>query len=701
MTAANSRLLCASVLLVALASSHDAWADPPHTGICIACHSAHNASYPALVSQLCEGCHFEGGPALAVETHSSLANGSGYGNWHVDCWGCHDAHTQEQDRTWGTSYGMYLRVNLDADIKEIDPADPGPYYEALSIFRTVTSSNVEHTSPNTFVDGDAESSDDICQVCHESTAYYNTGLEFNYHADYGTDTQPGGDCVQCHFHEAGFSPAGGSCTSCHAQPQGSPTTYRRQITGAGGDFERASHHVTDGSATEIVTDDDCVVCHDQSSHQSNLEPSVLLNDPDGGASFSYDGAGASLENFCLKCHDADSSLAYDSDLDSSDGYQPFSDGRTPPDIASGWASASHNAAVPALVNEVCLTCHGGPDSTRSGESFDRNAHGSDHGSLLSETIAGMAVTNTEEDLCYACHDGGIASTDIEAEFAKAYAHPLTLAAGTHDASEPAVVAVGHVECVDCHDTHEADPRIDLPGPSLVPRAASGPLDGARGVDLAGVEADPALYEYEVCLRCHGDSPGMPAAPTNRQFPQTNVRLEIDGSMTSFHAVGVTGTVNDHVPSLLGGWTKDSLIACTACHNNDTGPNNGGAGPNGPHGSGRPTLLERRYETADYTTYAQQNYALCFKCHDPTVIFDDTVSFEEHDRHIDNAPCNVCHDPHGSSAQKFLINFDTDVVSPEGGRLEFIAPEDSADGKGYCYLNCHNKKHDGKDYDPNY
>jgi predicted CXXCH cytochrome family protein len=265
MTTANSRFLCASLLLVALAFSHDAWADPPHTGICSACHSIHSASYPALVSQLCEGCHFEGGPALAVETHSSLRTNNGYGNWHVDCWGCHDAHTQHQDRIWGTSYGMYLEVDLNAEIVEIDPNDPGPFYEPLSILRTVTSSNLEHTSPTGFVDGDAESSDDICQVCHESTKFYNPITAFKYHDDFGTQSQPGGDCVQCHPHSSGFSPTGGSCTSCHAQAQGS-SGYRRQVTGTGGDFERVRHHVTDGSATEIVADEDCIVCHNQGNH---------------------------------------------------------------------------------------------------------------------------------------------------------------------------------------------------------------------------------------------------------------------------------------------------------------------------------------------------------------------------------------------------------------------------------------------------
>ena len=41
-----TRWLCASLLFVALAWSHDAGADAPHTGICGVCHSNHSGSYP-------------------------------------------------------------------------------------------------------------------------------------------------------------------------------------------------------------------------------------------------------------------------------------------------------------------------------------------------------------------------------------------------------------------------------------------------------------------------------------------------------------------------------------------------------------------------------------------------------------------------------------------------------------------------------
>ena len=253
--------------------------DAPHDTVeCGQCHSIHGATYPNMLGVLCEFCHYESGPATAVKTHSSLTTSNSYGDWDVDCWSCHNPHSQEQDDAYATSYGMFLKVNLDSEIKEIDPGASGPYYPPLSILRTVTSSIVEHTANTTFVDGDGDSDDDICQVCHLSTSNYDTGLDFNTHTDYGVDSQPLGVCTNCHDHNDGFgATAGGGCISCHASPQG-VGNYRRQVTSAGGDFERTSHHVSDGTTTEIVDDPDCLVCHDQSNHQAISEPDAKLLD---------------------------------------------------------------------------------------------------------------------------------------------------------------------------------------------------------------------------------------------------------------------------------------------------------------------------------------------------------------------------------------------------------------------------------------
>jgi predicted CXXCH cytochrome family protein len=550
------------VCLLGIASTASAL-DPPHdesAGIvaCNPCHSAHGSSYPSLLATLCESCHYEGGPALAVQTHSSRSTDAGYGNWDVKCWGCHDPHEQHQNDVWGTSYGMFLAVNLEADIDIIDPNAPGPYYYPLFVDRTVTSSNVEHTSPNTFVDGDVESSDDICQVCHLSTSNFNTGGAFNFHSDYGADSQPGGDCVSCHPHGGGFAPtAGGGCTGCHSNAQG-PGNYRRQVTGAGGDFERASHHVTDGSTTEIVIDEDCQVCHDQADHQANADPSVLLNDPDGGTGFSYDGTGGSIGGLCLGCHDADSSLAFDADGNPGDGNQPFSDGRTPTDIATAFVTSSHGTSpVAALADESCLACHGGFDGTRSGLPTDQGAHGSALSFLLSPTVAGTTVLKGEEDLCFACHDGLTASTDIEGEFGGTAT--FTDGSGAminshHDVSDADQAYSGAViECGNCHDPHAASATNKLlPDPD--------PDDGV--FPTAGFSWTGSSLQSEWCLDCHdGSFPATVTPPTNALVNLAAVYPDPRGDQH-----GADDASNKVVLRPGSGYQRGDILECTVCHN---------------------------------------------------------------------------------------------------------------------------------------
>ena len=675
-----------TVLLVTAGSlwSSDARAiDLPHTQDCGTCHDIHGPSYPSLVSQLCEGCHFEGGPAPAVATHSSLTTDNGYGNWHMDCWSCHDPHLQQQDRAYGTSYGKFLRVDLNAEVKEINPADPGPYYYPISILRTVTSSNLEHTTSTDFIDGDAQSSDDMCQVCHESTAYYNGLSALNFHTDYGPDSQPGGNCTSCHTHTGGFSPAGGgSCTGCHASAQGAGG-YRRQVAGVGGDFERTSHHVTDGSTTEIVDIADCLVCHQQTQHQSNADPTVLLNDPDGGLAYTYDGTGASVEGFCLACHDVDSSTAYDSNAFAGDGNQPFSDGRTPQDIDSGWTTASHNGAT----SEGCLGCHGGPDSTRPTANYDRNVHGSDNPKMLSSVVNGTTLANFEEAMCNSCHDGSVAAKDVSAQFAKANRHPID------DADQSG----RSVECADCHNPHEAQAGVhsytatatagrNQVSPVLT--AVSGVAVNYSGLgNFAAVgsgsytEVGAALYEYEICMKCHTYSYNG-VNPIN---PNTDVAQEFNPGNASFHPVVVglddasSNSTSLQVDQMVGPWTSNlgtQTMMCSDCHNTDA------ASPaaQGPHGSAVSFMLRgpntiwppTQLITQDTEFNSAYNNSFCANCHQMAASGNVRDSNNRvHDKHRDrDVYCYSCH-----------------IVIPHGGKLgRLIGDRDSNMPSRYAYQN---------------
>jgi hypothetical protein len=221
--------------------------------------------------------------------------------------------------------------------------------------------------------------------------------------------------------------------------------------------------------------------------------------------------------------------------------------------------------------------------------------------------------------------------------------------------------------------------------------------------MGGGYVQEAQHEYEICFRCHGDAPVPVSRRIPRQADRPNLRIRFNPGNPSFHPL-VEAAVGLDTPSLDPTIPRGTLIRCTDCHNNDTGPRAGGTGPDGPHGSMFEFLLERNYTVRDGTPESAYDYASCYKCHRRASILADE-SFPEHSSHlrVQNAPCSVCHDPHGVSPiaagrshHTHLINFDVTIVRPLTGttRLSF---EDLGDRAGSCTLTCHNEDHNGRTY----
>jgi predicted CXXCH cytochrome family protein len=325
----------------------------------------------------------------------------------------------------------------------------------------------------------------------------------------------------------------------------------------------------------------------------------------------------------------------------------------------------------------------------------------------------------EEDNCYPCHNGNVAAKNVQAEFNKPSVHHVANYTGIHDPTESASVSSAHVECADCHNPHAANASAgSLPAVTTVP-VLSGSQIGVRGIRLSGTAIDVATAEYEICFRCHADGAGnIPSANTARVIVQNNKRLEFQTTNPSFHPVAAAGR-SSTVPSLIAPWTISSLVKCTDCHNNNTGPYSTGTGTtqptpadtrvNGPHGSTYAPLLERQYATIDNTPESSAAYALCYKCHDQTNILSNAAgSFTSHNFHIvtQRTPCNVCHDPHGISATQGtvqnnsrLINFATSSVTRSGTEVirweQGTVPGSTTGGR--CYLTCHGANHAGRSY----
>jgi len=327
---------------------------------------------------------------------------------------------------------------------------------------------------------------------------------------------------------------------------------------------------------------------------------------------------------------------------------------------TGWSMSAH-AQAPSVAAKACNNCH--------------QPHNAPAGPRL-------LLHREEEQNCFSCHDGSGSSLDIKADFNKFYSHPVTATIGVHDPAENPLSAPYHVECVDCHNPHRVnDQTASAPG-------VNGDLSGVSGVDINGVEMTTARDEYQICFRCHADNSFASTVAIPRQVEEVNERLRFAPANPSYHPVAAIGK-NAMVPSLRPEYDPTSRIYCSDCHNSDQGSKTGGAGSDGVHGSNYPHLLLARYEQDSYPiSYAESNYSLCFRCHDPIVLLDRFQSdFPGHWKHVQNfgMSCSLCHDPHGvptaggatSSANAHLINFDTRFFT---GSYDSVARS--------CTVSCH-------------
>ncbi len=355
---------------------------------------------------------------------------------------------------------------------------------------------------------------------------------------------------------------------------------------------------------------------------------------------------------------------------------------------NGWISSTHktsnktwngsgtdpwpNSEYTTVSQNACENCH-----------TPHNAGG--HQRLLNYS--------NEENNCLNCHNGNVASKDIQSELNKSYSHEVSNYSNIHDPNESSLVNNIHVECTDCHNPHYSSNT-----PANAP-FANGFIAGVKGINSDGVSVTNIQYEYELCYRCHADSPNKPGSQTTRAIEQNNVRLEFDLANPSYHPIEGAGA-NNNVPSLISPYTESSIIYCTDCHASD-----GAGSPEGPHGSIYPQILKFNYEKADNTPESYQAYELCYQCHDRNQIINSMGKFGKrvHRKHIigEDIPCNACHDAHGISNTQgnftnntHLINFDLSIVSPYNGRLEFI---DNGNFKGTCYLVCHGERHRPESY----
>lgn len=404
----------------------------------------------------------------------------------------------------------------------------------------------------------------------------------------------------------------------------------------------ASIHLDDGGQLQ------CTSCHDP---HENRRPLFLRMDNTNGA-------------LCTACHKvplwSGSSHAQSSATWNGLGTSPWT---------------ANAASTSSVAQNACLGCH--------------RPHASGHAQRL------LAQAG-ETDNCTVCHTATVARKDVGSEFLKPSHHPVEVNQWTHDPLESPTTMPRHVACADCHNPHAVNPT-----PAVVP-AASGRLKGVASVSIAGLTIPDPNFEYEVCLKCHGLTEPTTTTFIARQDTTRNIRLRMQNTNPSFHPIAAIG-LNATMLGLMPSYTTSSQITCTSCHNNDASTTAGTA-PTGPHGSLFAPILERQYLSNDPEVESPQTYELCYKCHNEPFLVNDSAGTFHHKSHVvtDQAPCAVCHDPHGSRSSPHLIDFmlrdrtGKAVVTPSAtlGLMQYMS---TGPGHGTCYLQCHGSNHEPKSY----
>jgi len=444
-----------------------------------------------------------------------------------------------------------------------------------------------------------------------------------------------------------------------------------------------------GAVKLIAGNIECSSCHNP--HAQSLDPVV-------GDFLVSNGANGQI---CLACHDPNRVMT----------------GKINP--LAGWSSSIHALAPNKTTNQPSV---GGYATVA--QNACEGCHAQHQGAGPSRLLRGP----NEQD-CMACHNGGTdvspAAPNVFAEYrTPKVGHPFPVGNNPHDAAESVLLNQNrHATCVDCHDAHATEQVVIFPVPPLI-RISQKLIAGISALDGITV-LQPAVNQYENCLRCHGNSTGKLTNPIYGYTPiravsagdPLNVIPQFSLNASSSHPVTHPSNSPLPQPSLLSymtmldgisqGRSMGTQIFCTDCHNSDDNREFGGSGPNGPHGSKWTHILERQYVASQApgpgqlitNLYPNPNlsvsgpYAMCGKCHNLSNIMAN-ASFTQHQSHINAGfSCSVCHTAHGMGSNSAsitgerLVNFDINVVAQNG-----TAPISYHRETNTCVMVCHQAVH---------
>ena len=347
---------------------------------------------------------------------------------------------------------------------------------------------------------------------------------------------------------------------------------------------------------------------------------------------------------CIECHDEPEGKTI---------HQPTAEGKCT-DCHDPHASDHPSLLIAADVKTVCDKCH---KDVTEGLTFlhgpvgagactiCHNPHSADHASLL---------RNDTQELCVGCHT------------------PLA----ERIATKPFVHQPVKDDCTACHNPHGADNRanlIDTP-PDLCTDCHDGIADI---MDESAVQHD-ALTVGRSCVECHDPH----ASDVER-----NLRLEPMDLCLSCHDKTLdsdSGSITNMAKLLKENVDHHGPIRdknCTGCHL--------------VHGGDHFRMLIEEYPAKFYVPFDEEQYALCFECHEVDMVEDERTdvltNFRNGDRNLHylhvnrktkGRTCRACHETHASKKARHIRE------SVPFGTWELPLNFAITDTGGSCQPGCH-------------